>query len=442
MRPVTAARPAAVSPRARITRQPQTALAPAGPAASRSSHPHRDTASSRNTPTREITVTLSRNLSRRTARCRRSRRSWASTRDTAAVGQSRGCGRRVRSIESRGGGRSGEERGDYAAVPTGPRAGDGARHPAQGREVFRDGDELVSRFQFVQDHRDAFGVKRLCRVLECSRSGFYRWLAGVDARAARRRADAELAERIKKIHADSDGTYGSPRVTAALRGAGLKVNRKRVTRVMRSFSIVGVHLRKTVRTTIPEPSAAPVPDLLQRDFTATAPNTRYVGDITYLPIGDGQFLYLAVEVDALRGHRRRDEKRNDQPGARGTAGSSAEPVRLVPLTCPELVRLLPAFVLTPPSRDAEQTLRWMAWRRHHQAVTQACHQRRHVPGADWNYSLRRLPHPCMGACHAGTCPDESAVPRSPLTTMSPRTTSRGQGRRDTRPPCARPARWR
>ncbi|MZG12601.1 IS3 family transposase, partial [Streptomyces sp. SID5914] len=164
-------------------------------------------------------------------------------------------------------------------------------------EVFRDGDELVSRFQFVQDHRDAFGVKRLCRVMECSRSGFYRWLAGVDARTARRRADAELAEQIKKIHADSDGTYGSPRVTAELRGAGLKVNRKRVTRVMRSFRIVGVHLRKTVRTTIPEPSAAPVPDLLQRDFTATAPNTRYVGDITYLPIGDGQFLYLATVLD-------------------------------------------------------------------------------------------------------------------------------------------------
>ncbi|MFF9043850.1 IS3 family transposase [Streptomyces parvulus] len=190
----------------------------------------------------------------------------------------------------RSGGRTGEGRGDNAAAPTGPRAGDGARHPAQGREVFRDGGKLVSRFQFVQDHRDAFGVKRLCRVLECSRSGFYRWLADVDARAARQQADAELAERIKKIHADSGGTYCSPRVTAELRGAGLKVNRKRVTRVMWSFSIVGVHLLKTVRTTIPEPSAAPVPDLHQRDFTATAPNTRYVGDITYLPIGDGQFL--------------------------------------------------------------------------------------------------------------------------------------------------------
>ncbi|MEV5012927.1 IS701 family transposase [Streptomyces sp. NPDC055692] len=61
-----------------------------------------------------------------------------------------------------------------------------------------------------------------------------------------------------------------------------------------------------------------------------------------------------------------------------TSVGSAEPARLVPLTCPELVRLLRAFVLTPPVRDAEHVLHWMAWRRHHQAVAQACHQRRHV----------------------------------------------------------------
>ncbi|MFD4971290.1 IS701 family transposase, partial [Streptomyces sp. NPDC058424] len=61
-----------------------------------------------------------------------------------------------------------------------------------------------------------------------------------------------------------------------------------------------------------------------------------------------------------------------------TSVGTAEPARLVPLTCPELVRLLRAFVLTPPVRDAEHVLHWMTWRRHHQAVAQACHQRRHV----------------------------------------------------------------
>lgn len=61
-----------------------------------------------------------------------------------------------------------------------------------------------------------------------------------------------------------------------------------------------------------------------------------------------------------------------------TSTGSAEPARLVPMTCPELIRLLRAFVLTPPVRNTEHILHWMAWRRHHQAVAQACHQHRHT----------------------------------------------------------------
>ena len=111
------------------------------------------------------------------------------------------------------------------------------------------------------------------------------------------RADARLARRIRKIHTESDGTYGVPRITAELREAGIAVNHKRVARVMRRIGLEGVHRRQKVRTTIPEPSATPVPDLIQRDFTASEPNTKYVGDITYLPTGDGQFLYLATVLD-------------------------------------------------------------------------------------------------------------------------------------------------
>lgn len=155
----------------------------------------------------------------------------------------------------------------------------------------------MSRFEFVADHADAYGVKRLCQVLAISRSGFYRWLKAAPARAARAAADAALAEEIRQIHAEFDGTYGSPRITTELRAQGRTVNRKRVERVMRVFGIVGVHLRKKMRTTLPEPSAQKVPDLIKRDFTAAAPNQRYVGDITYLPVGDGQFLYLATVLD-------------------------------------------------------------------------------------------------------------------------------------------------
>jgi transposase InsO family protein len=161
---------------------------------------------------------------------------------------------------------------------------------------------VISRFQFVADHRDAFGVKRLCRVLGIARSGFCAWLAAAPAREAREAADAELAARIAQIHAEWDGTYGSPRVTAELNGEraaqGLPpVNHKRVERVMRKYGIAGLRLRKKVRTTIGEASDQKVPDLLKRSFTAEQPNQRYVGDITYLPLADGTNLYLATVID-------------------------------------------------------------------------------------------------------------------------------------------------
>jgi transposase InsO family protein len=62
---------------------------------------------------------------------------------------------------------------------------------------------------------------------------------------------------------------------------------------MAEHGIAGIRLRRRVRTTVPEPSDEKVPDLLERDFTAETPNTKYVGDITYLPLADGSNLYLA-----------------------------------------------------------------------------------------------------------------------------------------------------
>ncbi|MCI0386268.1 IS3 family transposase [Streptomyces sp. CNQ085] len=167
-------------------------------------------------------------------------------------------------------------------------------------KFFRTRDDLVTnRFQFIEDHHRAWGVKRLCQVLEVARSSFYKWRAGREARAARERADASLAERIRAVHTEWDGTYGRPRITAELRDEGELVNHKRVGRVMRKYGIAGLRLRKRQVTTVPEPSATPVPDLLGRDFTASAPNMKYVGDITYLPVGDGEFLYLATVIDCF-----------------------------------------------------------------------------------------------------------------------------------------------
>ncbi|WP_407077412.1 IS3 family transposase [Streptomyces sp. SCSIO 30461] len=166
-------------------------------------------------------------------------------------------------------------------------------------KFFTRDDLVTSRFQFIEDHHRAWSVKRLCHVLEVARSSFYKWRAGRQARAARERADTALAMRIRAVHTEWDGTYGRPRITAELRDEGEPVNHKRVGRVMRKFGIAGLRLRKRQVTTVPEPSATRVPDLLGRDFTASAPNTKYVGDITYLPVGDGEFLYLATVIDCF-----------------------------------------------------------------------------------------------------------------------------------------------
>ncbi len=194
----------------------------------------------------------------------------------------------------------------------------------------------MSRFQFVADHRDTFEVKRLCQTVEISRSSFYAWDRAADGRAQRAAADAALAEQIRAVH-KQDRAYGAPRVTAELNdgaAADERVNHKRVARVMRQHGLAGIRLRRRVRTTIPEPSEAQVPDLLKRDFTAPAPNIKYVGDITYLPLACGRTLYLATVIDccsrrlagwAIADHMRTDLISTALTDALNTRGSLAGP---------------------------------------------------------------------------------------------------------------------
>ncbi|XVU29876.1 IS3 family transposase [Actinoplanes sp. CA-054009] len=162
---------------------------------------------------------------------------------------------------------------------------------------FAGGDALVNRFQFVADHQQRYGVKRLCMVLGVARSSFYYWRATAPDRAARDAADAALAVRIRAVQKANDGTYGAPRVTAELHDAGQPVNHKKVARVMRRHRLAGLRLRRRVQTTIADPAAVKAPDLIGRNFTADAINQRYVGDITYLPVGERGFLYLATVID-------------------------------------------------------------------------------------------------------------------------------------------------
>ena len=201
----------------------------------------------------------------------------------------------------------------------------------------------MSRFQFVADHtsstdaRPGWTVKRLCALLDVRRSSFYAWLAAAPARAARTAADTALAERIRTVH-DGDRTCGRPRITAELNDtapAHERVNHKRVGRVMREHGITGYRRRRRVRTTIPAQTDTTVPDLLGRDFTAETPNRVYVGDITYLPLADGQNLYLATVIDccsrrlagwAIADHMRTELVEDALRAAAADRGSLAEAI--------------------------------------------------------------------------------------------------------------------
>ncbi|NSL43642.1 IS3 family transposase, partial [Streptomyces sp. 8P21H-1] len=122
----------------------------------------------------------------------------------------------------------------------------------------------MNRFQFVADHQRRYGVKRLCTILGLSRSSFCYWRRTTSARAARQTADAQLAARIRTVHRASEGTYGVPRITAELRENGEVVNHKRIARVMKTIGLAGLRLRRRHRTTVPDPAAAKIPDLIGR----------------------------------------------------------------------------------------------------------------------------------------------------------------------------------
>ncbi|MFC0448948.1 IS3 family transposase [Rhodococcus jostii] len=171
------------------------------------------------------------------------------------------------------------------------------RDPAPGSRVFRKGGEVKTRrWDFISAHRAEFGVQRLCRVLGTSRSGYYKHLATEPARAEREAEEAATVAEIRAIHAEHRSAYGAPRVHAELRSRGRRINRKRVTRLMRIHHVVGRHLRRSKRTTIADKSAPSVPDLVMRDFTATAVDSKWCGDITYIPVGSS-WLYLATVID-------------------------------------------------------------------------------------------------------------------------------------------------
>lgn len=137
----------------------------------------------------------------------------------------------------------------------------------------------------------------MCRVLQVSVSGYYAWRKRLPS--PRAMANGALTEQIAHVHQASRRTYGTRRVTAALRQQGWVVNRKRVARLMRLRHLRGCERRKRrVITTQCNPHHPLAANRLQRDFRASAPNRIWLGDITYIPTREG-FLYLASLEDVF-----------------------------------------------------------------------------------------------------------------------------------------------
>ena len=134
----------------------------------------------------------------------------------------------------------------------------------------------------------------MCRVLEVSVSGYYAWRKRPSSQ--REEANQRLVQQIKAIHARSRQAYGSPRVCAELRATGQNYNRKRVARLMRLHQVQPKR-RRQYKTTTQSKHAHPVAaNELNRDFSAVAPNRKWVADITYVPTSQG-WLYLAAIMD-------------------------------------------------------------------------------------------------------------------------------------------------
>jgi transposase InsO family protein len=143
-----------------------------------------------------------------------------------------------------------------------------------------------------------YEIARMARLLDVSRSGFYDWqrrqAAGPSLREQRR---VELTAKIQRFHDESDQVYGAPRILADLRDDGEQVSRKTVAKLMRANNIVGISPRRwRPPTTIADPAAAVLPDLIGRRFDQGQLNRVWTSDITYLATGQG-WLYLCAVRD-------------------------------------------------------------------------------------------------------------------------------------------------
>ena len=151
------------------------------------------------------------------------------------------------------------------------------------------------KYTFMAAQVGEFKVKQMCRMLGVQRSGYYAWRGSKPS--TRAQANQKLLEMIEKEHKNSRRTYGSPRLHVVLRRKGVICGRNRVARLMRMHGIAGLTKRRRYPlTTQRQPGVVPAPNWLNQDFSASAPNQKWVSDFTYIETEEG-WLYLAVVLD-------------------------------------------------------------------------------------------------------------------------------------------------
>ncbi len=138
---------------------------------------------------------------------------------------------------------------------------------------------------YIDQHRQEFGVEPICEVLAVAPSTYY--AAKSRPLSARAKSDTVLGEALREIHAANFSVYGTRKMWKAMRRAGHDVGRDQVARLMKRQGLYGVRRAKKVRTTTRDDSAPRSPDLVERNFTASAPNELWVTDLTYVPTWQG-----------------------------------------------------------------------------------------------------------------------------------------------------------
>jgi transposase InsO family protein len=151
------------------------------------------------------------------------------------------------------------------------------------------------KYEFISNHEKDFAVRRMCKVLCVRSSGYYAWKKRPPS--AREQENQMLLEKIREAFEVCRKVYGSPRIRHYLRRQGISCGRHRVAKLMRQANLVARRAHRAhPQTTRQRPGDKVAPNLLNQDFSASAPNQKWVGDITYIETAEG-WLYLASILD-------------------------------------------------------------------------------------------------------------------------------------------------